>query len=372
MGEESGAPALKGFVDDAVVDRLADRFAAVQPGFDSDGFRSAAKAELGDLELKKRIAHIATRLAEKLPAHYPDAVAVVVDAADHPDPPIGGWEAWPLNTFVELRGAEWPEDSLDAMERLTRHASSEFALRPLLEHHPETTFARLERWATHPDEAVRRLVSEGTRPLLPWGKRVEALRKDPEPGLALITRLARDPSQTVRRSVANHLNDVSKYHPERAVEVAGEWLADGSDQTRSLVSHALRTLVKRGDSGAFAVLGFATNAEVDVMQLTCDPPRVTIGERATLTARLRCTADEPCRMVADWVVHYVKTAGSTSPKVFKGKVLDLEPGQEVELRRRLALVDMSTRTHHPGTHRVVLQVAGSAVAETSFELLGRA
>jgi 3-methyladenine DNA glycosylase AlkC len=371
MGE-SGAPALKGFVDAAVVDRLADRFGAVHPQFDSAGFRSAATAGLDDMELKERIAHIAACLAEHLPAHYPDAVAVVVAAADHPDPPIGGWEAWPLNTFIELHGTEWPEDSLDAMERLTRYASSEFALRPLLEHHPETTFARLERWVDHPDEAVRRLVSEGTRPLLPWGKRVEALRTDPEPGLALIARLVGDPSETVRRSVANHLNDVSKDHPERAIEVARDWLADGPAETTALVSHALRTLVKRGDFGALAVLGFATHAAVDVLEFTCEPPQVPIGGRTTLTARLRSTADGPCRMVADWVVHYVKAAGSTSPKVFKGRILDLEPGQEVELHRRLSLADMSTRTHHPGVHRVVLQVAGSAVAEASFQLCRKA
>ncbi len=365
---DSGAPALKGFVDSALVGRLAGRLAAVAPGFDADGFQSTATAGLDDLELKDRIAQIADCLAGHLPSRFPEAVAVVVAAADNPDPPIGGWEAWPLNTFVERHGAAWPEESLDAMERLTRHASSEFAIRPLLERHREATFARLERWVEHPDEAVRRLVSEGTRPLLPWGTRVKALREDPEPGLALISRLIGDPSETVRRSVANHLNDVAKDHPERAVEVARGWMADGSGETAALVSHALRTLVKRGDPGALAVLGFATDAAVEVLEFSCEPTLVAVGGRTTLTARLRSTAAEPCRMVADWVVHYVKASGSTSPKVFKGRVFDLEPGQEVELRRRLSLADMSTRTHHPGVHRVVLQVAGRAVAEVRFEL----
>jgi len=364
----SDAPALKDFVDADLVERLAARVKAVHPQFPSEHFHAAVLARLQELELKDRIGLIADELAAHLPPEFPAAVAVVVAAADHPDPPIDGWGAWPLNTFVERFGVAHPRESLDAMERLTRHASSEFAIRPFLEQHREDTFARLDRWVDSDDEALRRLASEGTRPLLPWGPRVTGLREDPEPGLSLISRLVEDPSETVRRSVANHLNDVSKDHPERAVAVAREWMERGGADVAKLVAHGLRTLVKRGNAGALAVLGFAIEADVTVLEFGCSPDEVAIGEHTVVSGRLRCDGEVRRRYVVDLVVHYVKANGATSPKVFKGKVVELGPGDEAEVRRKLSLADMSTRTHHPGTHRVELQVAGTVVAAVDFEL----
>ncbi len=364
----SDAPSLKDFVDPDLVARLAARVRAVHPAFDADGFITAVMGPLGNLELKNRMALIADELAEHLPPGYPEAVAIVVAAADHPELPIDGWSAWPLNTFVERHGVAHPEESLDAMERLTRHMSSEFAIRPFLEHHREKTLARLQEWVGHGDAAVRRLVSEGTRPLLPWGPRVTGFREDPEPGLALIAGLVRDPSETVRRSVANHLNDVSKDHPDRAVKIAREWLQDGQDETKRLVAHSMRTLVKRGHPGALEILGFATTPDVTVLGFTCTPDTVSIGEHTVVSGRVRSTGSSVRKLVLDLVVHYVKANGSTSAKVFKGKVAELGPDDEVEIRRKLSLHDMTTRKHHPGNHRVELQIAGHVVAETEFEL----
>jgi 3-methyladenine DNA glycosylase AlkC len=362
-------PPLKDFVDAALVERLAARVAAVHPGFDGPRFAASVVPCLGSLELKERIALIADALAAGLPRSFPEAAAVVVAAAEHPDPPIDAWQAWPLNTFVERHGVGHPEVSLDAMERLTRHASSEFAVRPLLARSPEIVFSRLEVWAGHPDAAVRRLVSEGTRPLLPWGMRVAVLREHPERGLALAGRLRDDPSEAVRRSVANHLNDVSRDHPDLAVATAREWAQGATDETRDLLRHGLRTLVKQGHPGALEVLGFDHAARIAVDLFAIDPPEAHIGERVEVSALLHSEEDAPCRVVVDLVVHYVRAGGRTSPKVFKWRVLDLAPREAAGLRRRLSMIDMSTRTHHPGRHRVTLQVAGVAAAEASFELL---
>jgi 3-methyladenine DNA glycosylase AlkC len=363
------APLLKDFVDAALVERLTARMTAVYSAFDGERFAGAVAPALAGLELKGRIALIADALADRLPPPYPEAVGIVVAAAEHPDPPIDGWQAWPLNTFVERHGVEHPEVSLDAMERLTRYASSEFAIRPLLERYPETVFVRLERWAAHPNEAVRRLVSEGTRPLLPWGMRVAALREQPERGLALAGRLRGDASEVVRRSVANHLNDVSRDHPDLAVATARRWAEDDREATREVLRHGLRTLVKKGHPGALRVLGFDHAVRIAVERLTIEPREARIGERVEVSALLRSEEDTPCRVVVDLVVHYVRAGGRSSPKVFKWKVVDLEPGETVDLRRRLALADMSTRTHHPGRHRVALQAAGVVVAEAAFDLV---
>jgi 3-methyladenine DNA glycosylase AlkC len=362
-------PALKEFVDAALVERLAARVTAVHPGFDGPALVASVVPCLKSLELKERIALVADGLAAGLPASFPEAAAVVVAAAEHPDPPIDGWQAWPLNTFVERHGVEDPVVSLDAMERLTRFASSEFAIRPLLEKYPDLVFERLDRWVEHPDEAVRRLASEGTRPLLPWGKRVGSLREHPERGLALVGRLRGDPSETVRRSVANHLNDVSRDHPDLAVAAAAEWAAGAGEPVLGVVRHGLRTLVKRGHPGALEVLGFDPAAGVVVDRFVIEPAVVEIGGRVEATVRLRSEEDAPCRVVVDLVVHYVKARGGLSPKVFKWRNLDLEPGETVQLRRRLSFADMSTRTHYPGRHRVCAQVAGVVVAEADLDVV---
>jgi len=66
---------------------------------------------------------------------------------------------------------------------------------------------------------VRRLASEGIRPRLPWGMDVPALKRDPAPILPILEILKNDPAETVRRSVANNLNDIAKEHPQMVLEI---------------------------------------------------------------------------------------------------------------------------------------------------------
>jgi 3-methyladenine DNA glycosylase AlkC len=364
---DSDPPRLKDFVDAALVEAIGNRFAAVVAGFDRDGFVTEATATLEQLELKDRIALVATALAGRLPGAFPEASRVVVAATGCGEAP-SGWEAWPLATFIELYGSEHPEAALDAMETVTRFASCEFAIRPLLEKHPEETFDRLRRWITHEDEAVRRLVSEGTRPLLPWGRRVAALREDPRRGMELAGVLRSDPSEGVRRSVANHLNDVSKDHPEIALETAARWASEGLAEVYDVVAHGLRTLIKRGNPSAMEILGFTAEAEIDVDEFSCEPAEIEIGGRVELRATLRSIGNVDQRVVVDYAVNYVKADGRTSAKVFKWATMEIGAGETRSLKRRQWFRDLSTRTHHPGTHTIVLQVAGRAAATVELEL----
>lgn len=364
------APKLKDYVGRELVERLGQRFAAVAEGFDPDRLAASLFPALDSLELKDRIAAVAGGLAAQLPEDFPMAVASVMDAIRHGDRP-DGWEAWPLAAFIEIFGIDHPVAALDAMEVITTYSSCEFAIRPQLENHPGETFDRLSMWVDHPDERVRRLVSEGTRPLLPWATRVQSLRDDPRRSLPLLDRLWNDSSETVRRSVANHLNDISRDHPDLAVEVAVRWKDEGDDAaTMAVLSHGLRTLVKRGHSGALAVLGFTTDAAADVVSFTCEPSHIEIGGTVRLQAEVRSTGDEVQRLVVDLVVHFVKANGSTSPKVFKWATLDLTPGEERVLTRSHSFRDLSTRTHHAGHHRFVLQVSGSEAATAGCEVVG--
>ena len=64
-------------------------------------------------------------------------------------------------------------------------------------------------WAGHESESVRRLASEGCRPRLPWAMALPAFKADPAPILPILEKLKLDPSESVRRSVANNLNDIA-------------------------------------------------------------------------------------------------------------------------------------------------------------------
>ncbi len=159
-----------------------------------------------------------------------------------------------LCDFVARQGLEDPDFSLEALRDLTPYGSAEFAVRPFLVRDLTGTVRTLTRWAEDENEHVRRLASEGSRPRLPWGLRLAALVQDPEPTGPILDRLQDDPSLYVRKSVANHLNDIAKDHPDRVIARVSAWDRDRPG-TAWIVRHALRTLVKRGDARALKSVG---------------------------------------------------------------------------------------------------------------------
>lgn len=361
------ADALKDHVDAVVVDELARRFAAVDHAFDSDGFRDRTIPQLDGLELKARVELIARELWRALGDRDPaDSLAALVDVA-RAEPHVDGWAAWPMASVVELFGPLRPTVALAAMEHVTQRMSCEFAVRPFLRDHYDETYRRLVEFTGHADDRVRRLPSEGTRPRLPWGMKVHRLVDDPRPGLALVHRLRHDPSETVRRSVANHLNDVAKDRPELVVETVAGWMNE-PETDRRMVAHGLRTLVKRGDPAALEVLGFTTDPQVVVERFHVAPAVVEMGTHITLATDIRSAATVPQRLVVDFVIHHVNASGATSPKVFKWTTVDLGPGERSSLTKRRMIQQASTRTYRAGTHRVELQVSGRVIAVTAFEV----
>jgi len=356
---------LKDNFDRRTVELLAERFARLHDCFDHDAFTDSLLEQFPALELKDRINLVADRLASDLPDDYDAALAIVVEAAEDG---VDGWAAWPLCSFVERHGVGSPVASLEAMPALTKRWSCEFAIRPFLDAHLELTRDYLRQWVLDPDEAVRRLPSEGTRPLLPWGPKVEALTNDPAIGLELLSALRHDDSETVRRSVANHLNDVAKAEPDLVVRVLTEWSNETDPIDERMVRHALRTLVKQGHPGALALLGFTTDPAVDIIQFACVPDQISLGEDITLKAELTSTSEQDQFLVIDFVIHHVKASGATSTKVFKWKTERLGARETVRLSKRRRIQTASTRRYHAGNHRIDLQVAGDVVASTEFHL----
>jgi 3-methyladenine DNA glycosylase AlkC len=280
---------------------------------------------------------------------------------------LAGWVLWSAGEFVARRGLDEPERALRTLHALTQRFSAEFAIRPFLAKHPKLGFRTLERWTKDPSLHVRRLVSEGSRPRLPWGLQLKALIADPSPTLPLLRALQDDESEYVRRSVSNHLNDIAKDHPELVAEWIERYLPDASDERRALLRHASRTLVKKGHKRTLAAFGLAKSF-AGTAKLTLAPSKAKVGGEVTLTLELRSTAKKAQALVVDYSVHHVKADGSTSPKVFKGWKLELGPGEARTLTKRHSLKPISTRRYYAGPHPVTVQANGDEVARASFRL----
>ena len=369
------AEPLKNHYGPQIPKRIGGMIAAVYPAFDRRAFLRDALDGYEALELMSRGRHLARALHLHLPAAYPAAVKILLASLEVPGKArgadLGTFIYMPHTFFVAEYGLDHLEISLQAQYELTQRFTAEFSIRPFLEHHPEATLARLRAWAADPSEHVRRLVSEGTRPRLPWAPRLRAFQRDPAPVLDLLELLKDDPALYVRRSVANNLNDIGKDHPALLAKIARQWLKGAGLERAWLVRHALRSAVKRADPGALAVLGFGGDAQVKVSQARLSPKRAAIGTALTLSFALTNTTAKQQRVLVDFRVHFVKANGKTKAKVFKLKVVDLAPGQNISLSKTLSLAEMSTRKHYPGKHQVEVMLNGAAQPLGSFELVRR-
>ena len=351
---------------------LARRFGAAGV-FDPAPFQAEVMAELPALELKARITLIAQVLARHLPRAFPQAVQAIRAALPPPldptlrDDDFGEFIYAPLGVYVEDHGLSDHFDlSLDLIEDLTQRFSMEFSLRSCLNHDPAATLARLRDWAGHPHYHVRRLVSEGTRPRLPWGQSVPLTPGDTLPLLDL---LHADPTRYVIRSVANHLNDLTRTTPDAVLAHLTAWRDAGRQDAGErdwMARHALRNLVKAGHPGALAHLGYDPDLDLTA-QVSITPQDLPIGASACITAQITPAADAP--LLVDYVIDFVKANGTSAPRVFKLKTLTARAGKTVTLTKTHAFKKGATTfTHYPGAHGLRLQVNGRIVAETRFAL----
>ncbi len=361
---DTPAPALKDMFDKARYRRMARAVAAVFPKFDQKQFLKLTLPDLEPLSLLQRLRRATEGLHATLPADYPKALAVLRQVA----PSFGeGFTSLVLPDFVGCYGLDHFDLSLDALKFFTSFGSSEFAIREYLRTDLPRTLKTMEKWSRDRDEHVRRLASEGCRPRLPWSFKLRPLIVDPSPVAPILENLQADSSLYVRKSVANHLNDITKDHPEWVLDRISRWDLT-NPHTAWIAKRALRTMIKKGDRRALAVVGAGEPAQVKVTSFAVTPRLITLGEALTISSHFHSTGRAAQRLVVDYVIHYVKQSGAASEKVFKWKELDLAPGEKVILAKRQSIRDFTTRKHHPGAHRVELMINGERFAESAFDL----
>jgi 3-methyladenine DNA glycosylase AlkC len=362
-----GMRELKHLIGEEAVRRVARAVAQQYPPFDRKRFERDMLAALPRLELMDRARAIAAHLHATLRLDFREAIQVLLRALEAEGGEPGFHNAGYLH-YVGKYGLGEPEASLEALGRMTVHFSGEFDIRPFLLQHTALALAYVHRWARHPDWRVRRLASEGTRPRLPWGVRLTNFVADPRPVLEILELLKDDPDENVRRSVANNLNDISKDHPEAALEAARRWLDGAPDERRGLVRHALRTLTRQGNAAAIGLLGFDHHAEVRLSGLRVAPSRVPIGGEIRFSFTLTAPDKAPAAVAVDYAVHYLRSRGERYRKVFRLAKRKLAPGERAQFEKRHALRPLSVRRLYPGKHALEVLVNGKSLGRRAFTL----
>ena len=360
-------------IDADAVGRLRVHLARASPGL-SLARLAALESELGggrlgDPSLRERTDLVSAALLADLPQGYRALADIVRTALG--DPTFAGWTIWPVGESVTTRALaehDHVDDALGLLAELTPRLTSEFAIRRLLEADLPRALPVVQSWTVHPDEHVRRLASEGTRSFLPWAIRVRALLASPAATLPILDALYRDDSDYVRRSVANHLNDLARQNPDLVVETARRWLAAPDENTARLVRHGLRTLVKKAHPGALAAMGFGPVA-VSVSEPELESGTVALPGELGFGFVLTNEGATSQRMAVDYVVHFVKGNGRQAEKVFKLTSLTLDAGTSVTIAKRHAMRQMTTRVHYAGTHALEVQVNGRRFGRTDFEVV---
>jgi len=356
------AEQLKNFFDPAFVNRLAIEMKKRDANFDERGFVSSVlSAEWESLELKARANKIAVKLVDYLPYSFPEQMKIVLAVA----PKFTGYPGTVFPTIIELFGIEYPSESINALKELTTYSTSEFAIRPFLKKYPETIQTMLA-WSSDENYHVRRLASEGCRPLLPWAMKLEQYVQDPQPLIPILENLKNDQEDYVYRSVANNLNDISKHHPALVLKLCTQWISE-SKTTRWVAKHALRTLLKSGNQEAMRLFGFGSIQELEVLHFNVMKRELRIGESTHFSFKT-IHHGIPSKFRFEYSIGYLKKNGQHKEKVFQIKETELTNEEELQVEKKIDFKNLSTRKHYPGKHYITLKVNGIAHKKIEFTL----
>ncbi|MCJ8329506.1 MAG: DNA alkylation repair protein [Lentisphaeria bacterium] len=366
MKDSLGKDALK---------RIARSFKKADPKFPADKFLKDASKGLNTLELKARVHHCIAVLHDCLPKDYSKAAKTLLKVKAHwdrgdLDDPNNGFAAWPVIDYTGVYGLEHPELALKVLKNLTSLFSAEFAIRPFLIEHQALTLKTIRPWLTDPDHHVRRLVSEGTRPRLPWGQQLPAYIKDPGPIFPLLEKLKDDPTDYVYRSVANNLNDISKDHPDLVIQRCLKWQKNASPERQWLIRHALRTLIKAGHPDVFPLLGYTKKPKIELSDFGLSADKIKMGKDLNFEFTLASVAKSEQSIVLDYAIHFMKANGNQKAKVFKLKNLKIKKGESIEIQKKHSFKKISTRKFYPGAHKLVLLINGKEIDSQDFCLIG--
>ncbi len=345
--------------------KLANAFASVHKPFQAEGFVKDVTTNLENLSLNQRMRNTSIVLHKHLPEDFRKSIEIMKAVVPQLS---GGYTTLVFPDFVSLYGLPHFRESLEALKYFTQFGSSEFAIRTFLKHDLDKTLNVMKQWSVDENYHVRRLSSEGSRPRLPWSFKLDAIIEKPALTLSILENLKCDDELYVRKSVANHINDLSKDSPDYVLKLVKTW--DKTHQhTAWIVKRGIRSLLKQGDKKSMAVFNLTKDVKVSVKRFNITNSVLRLNDSLQFQFDLVSEKSTNQTLMIDYRIHYFKKSGLQLPKVFKLKEVTLKPGEVLSIVKRQRFQDFTTRKLFSGVHVLEIVVNGEVIKRKQFEFL---
>ncbi|MDG1393889.1 MAG: DNA alkylation repair protein [Flavobacteriaceae bacterium] len=366
------AELFKNIYNQKFFDSFIDIVQQIKPDFDKKAFLNCINDnEWENRELKQRMRHISIVLKNHLSENFSknvDIILMLISQLEKNGIREDSIEFMFLPDFIELYGLENYDTSIKAFERITQFTSCEFAVRPFIIKYEAEMVKQINIWSKHKHPMVRRLATEGARPRLPWAMAIPSLKNNPTPIISILERLKNDKSESVRRSVANNLNDISKDNPNTVIKLVKSWQGK-TTETDWLIKHACRTLLKQGNLEVLKLFGFGAIDKIKIDKFKILTPKVKIGSFLEFAFELKNTNNLASKIRLEYGLYYQKANGTLSKKVFKISEKQYSENSTTRINRKQSFKIITTRKFHIGQHQLSIITNGKEFDKIDFELI---
>jgi len=344
----------------------------VKPDFNRESFlNDIYDSQWESLELKQRMRHITIVMKKYLFENYTDTIELFLKLI--PTLEKNGFKPDNLEfifipDIIEIYGLNNYNTSINAFEKITQFVTCEFAIRPFIIKYHKEMISQMLLWTKHKHYSVRRLSTEGCRPRLPWAISIPSLKKDPNPIIPILEQLKNDESETVRRSVANNLNDISKDNPDTVIILSKKWKGK-TPEIDKLLKHACRTLLKQGNTEVMELFGFRETSMILINDFQIQTPKVKIGDYVSFSFKLENTSNIASKIRIEYGIYYQKANKTLSKKVFKISEKEYPGNSTTTISRKQSFKIITTRKFYQGQHQLSIIINGNEFDKHNFELI---
>lgn len=359
--------AFKNFINSDVVKLISSEIKKYDKKFSTQNFEKIIP-KLKSLELKDRVLLVTQGMADNFSKSYLENIKVIKQVIKNSN--LKGFQLWPFSEYISQFGLPHFKESMDAMYELTQKFTAEFAVRPFIIQDHQKVLSYFETLTSDPNVHIRRWVSEGTRPLLPWGQKIITFVDHPQLALKLLEELKYDEELYVRKSVANHLNDISKSHPLLLIELMNKWQkecpTEHSLKIAWIKKQALRTLIKKGHPGALKLMGVNGKGKILLKGFKLDKKAYQLNDKLTFQFEIVSQGKSKQSLVIDYGIDFLKANGKLGRKIFKLKHIELDAGSSIKITKSHSLKAITTMKFYSGKHQLSLQVNGISLETLQF------
>jgi 3-methyladenine DNA glycosylase AlkC len=359
---------IKDIYSPAFYNKFADTVQYVIPSFKKKEFMARIFcSDFDNKEWKDRMKHTTRVFHEFLHADFPEAVELIDRIIKKLRADNFGEDSLAFIFFpdyIETYGLDDFDHAVKAFETVTQFVSCEFAVRPFILKYGDKMIRQMITWSGHESAKVRRLATEGSRPRLPWAMAIPALKANPEPILPILENLKNDPSESVRRSVANNINDIAKDHPNVVIALASRWKGT-SKETDAVIKHGCRTLLKQGHAEILKQYGLESE-NIALKDFKVVTPQVKIGGSLEFSFAIINGNSVSHTVRLEYGIYYKKSKGHLAKKVFKISEKVYQPNAIASVNRKQSFKLITTRRFYIGEHQVSVIVNGEEKARLGF------